>query len=361
MDSNCIVLDGTYERIGQLIGSHFKDKIRELIHVRKKQFFREMESQKVTVATRDLDEICNELSRNLQNECSEEYDELKGIAASSGTLIQDLVFVCGYSDVIDLYLDKFDALVPKMENRPSCTSFMAIGSVNSDKLSYGGQTWDMPPDTENYMIIAIKRPVHDKAFLSVSTVAGLTHIGVNENGLCIGTNKLVSSDVQEGVFFSALIQSSLLKNDMSEAKKLILTARRAAGHNYYLVSKGEGLNIEATARQTAVDSVRDDIYIHANHYISPKLRPIAIDYSPSSFRRAEAMREKLVASRERLCVEDFQSALSMHDGPICRHGEKASFVKTCSGIIFNPESSWMRISFGPPCMGNWNTYSTESR
>ena len=355
-----VFLEGSFDAIGRSIGNCFKNKIRELVQIRKSQFSQEIRSQGLELSVSVLHEICSESAAALKNEYKNGYDELRGIASSSGVKLEELIFSSGYSDIIDLYLDRFDALSPKKENRPSCTSFISIGNANSDKLSYAGQTWDMPPNTQNFVFLAMKKPVDCRPFLSLSTVTGLTHIGINEDGLCIGTNKLVSSDVQQGLLFTSIIQNAISKNDLSEAREGVVGARRAAGHNYFLISKGEGLNIEASAKKTVAVSIRNDVFVHANHYLSPLSRTVGINYSPSSERRSDTLKAKLVASYGELNMNTFQSALSLHEGPICRH-DNADVVQTCSGIIFNSESIIMRASYGPPHLGDWSTYRCKIR
>jgi isopenicillin-N N-acyltransferase-like protein len=72
------------------------------------------------------------------------------------------------------------------------------------------------------------------------------------------------------------------------------------------------------------------------------------------------MQEMLDAAAGRITVELIQRMLADHGGrpePICRHAGNAAEWETTAAVIVEPASRTLHLSYGPPCEGQFATYT----
>jgi isopenicillin-N N-acyltransferase-like protein len=349
---------GTYGEIGYKIGKMFSNKIKKLIADRYSTILVEFENSGMKFNKEAYNKISVKLIDSLRNYTPNEFEELCGICEGARVSLNDVIFALGYSDIFDILSRN---AISRRTDEEGCTSFIASGKCNRNAKTFGGQTWDMPPGSEEYTALFHKNLNDGSDFYSYTTVLGLTHMGMNNNGICIGTTNVSTKDTGEGVIFCALIQSALTKQTVEQSLNVFKNIPRASGHYYYLIGPNDiGYSIELSASDFEIHMIRDEIYVHANHYKNNKFLRDAIDYSPTSKQREEYMKRFLKYKSEDLEIKYFKEILSNHEGNICRHitkskGENIPSI-TCGAVVFEPDEKRIYIGQGYPCEGRWEEF-----
>jgi len=347
---------GTYREVGYQIGQMFQDKIKTMIIDRYDTLNKEILNSGLTFKMTQLKKITVKLASSLKHYTPNEYEELCGVSNGANVELLDVIFVLGYSDIFDTIF-KTASIVQISDC--GCTSFLTSGLYNKNVKTYAGQTWDMPPGTEKYTALFHKKINDGTEFYSYSTILGLTHFGINSNGICIGTTNVSTTETGSGVIFCALIQSALAQNNIEKSVNIIKSLPKVSGHYYYLVAPNNiAYAIEVSALDCHITTVKDDIYVHANHYKSDIFLKHAINYSPSSIDRENYVVNFFNDKCGNLEVKDYMDILSSHEGNICRHIIKNENIPsvTCGAIIFCPDDKKIYIKKGHPCKHPWMEY-----
>ncbi len=353
-----ISLQGSYYDIGYQIGNLFSNKINKYINVRYESISNEFANFNLAFRRENYYKYSDSLISSLLKHTPNEYSELRGIADGSGNIIEDIIFGLGYSDIFDL-LYKEARLHSSNPESDECTSFITPPNYSRSEKYITGQNWDMPPETEDYVVLLHKKPESGMELYSLTTVLGLTHMGMNSNGTCIGTTNVATSDVGCGVIFSALIQSALSRTTINDSIKIFNNLPKVSGHFYYLASENTAFAVEVSASYCIVDEIKNKSYIHSNHYKNKLFLPNAINYSPTSEYRERFLSKTIEDNKGLLTIDDFKLILSSHEGNICRHSltNEKIYSQTIGSIIFCPHDKRIIISFGKPCENIWHEFS----
>ena len=355
-----IELHGNNLEIGNQIGKMFTKEIKKFINARYSTISVEFNNNNLNFEKEDYYQISKGLIRSLKSFTPNEYDEVVGVSEGSDTNIEDVIFALGYSDIFDfLYRDYKNKSSVNIKS-DECTSFISPPNCNRSRKIYVGQTWDMPPGTEKYTALFHKMLDDDNEFYSYTTVLGLTHMGMNSSGVCIGTTNVATTETEIGLIFPALIQSALSRHNCKESVEAIKTLPKISGHYYYIASQNTpAYAIEVSALNCKVEEIYNGIYVHANHYKTEIFQKNAINYSPSSCKREQKLEDFLTQNCGKLTVDDCINILASHKAGICRHSQKEEKIpsETCGAVIFSPVEKKMFISFGYPCKNKWNEIS----
>ena len=343
-----VELTGSPYEMGLQHGEQLRDQVRGLSQERY-EIACQFAEQRGVKTTR---EACLQLARSHLEHHREHtphcYEEWSGIAQGSGCLLEEVFFANALTDFQDV-------LWQAGENEiHGCTSFAVTpaGSQSGDSLI--GQTWDMHASAETYITLFRRRPSEGPDTLTMSTAGCLTLIGINAAGIAVGNNNLQPMDARPGLIYLALLHEALQQTDWGEARRSITAAYRASGHNYVMAHEsGACVDIETTALEHEEHFVRAPWYVHTNHYLADRLRPLEnphLDRRSTEYRLRQVQR-LLEASPERLGPGDLQAALSDHEGDdlaICRHGEGRE-ARSCAFVVANPSDRVLWASLGPPC------------
>lgn len=318
------------------------------------------------------------------------YEELEGVAAGSGVSVPALIVAGGFTDFVDVVAssrgveDGLDASgarggaadgdaareaaaapagagarAPLEHETDDCTAFLVPGARLRDGGGALAQTWDMHESSAEHLVLLQGRPDHAPDFVVYTTAGCLGMIGMNEAGLCVGINNLLSADGRVGVTWPFAVRALLEQETAAAALELLLATPLAGGHNYLIIdADGEGANVEAMATRHHVTRLGSDPLVHANHCLHPATRAVERAREASSQANSEARQadgERLL-DRYDLTVADLQAATA-DQASICRVGEAPLFVGTCGAVVMLPAQRELWVVGGRPSEGRYERYA----
>lgn len=347
---------GTYRQIGQQLGELFRADWSDFVNRRFDVMAAELYSIGISFCRSKYVADAAAILRSLEQFTPNEFDELTGVAEATGLDIVDLVLALGYTDIFDLFAVpaapcKSGHLFAS-DSKHECTSFVIQDQLGSFRA---GQTWDMPIETSEFAALVLKLPIGSEPYYSYSLLGCLAYIGLNSDGLCIGTTNVTSRDIGTGVFFPALVQAALATPTPMDAVHVLSVLPKVSGHYFYLVSPTSACACEVSANKCVAWSIETSIYVHTNHYENIAFLNDELAYSPSSISRCATMRSCIFTSGGRLTLDDYRGYLNDHGTGLCRHGDNNDTLVTITGtsVYFEPERRLLHYSDGPPCHERW--------
>lgn len=243
-----------------------------------------------------------------------------------------------------------------------CTDFAARGRATADGSTLLAHTNDLPPETEDDLVILKVQAGDEPEFLGVS-VGGLAFsAGFNAAGIGLTGNEVSCNDIRPGVPRLLVVRAILGARRLEEAMDACLLPQRASSYNNVIAdADGEVYSMEGSATDCEPIYIEHDILAHANHYVSPSMRRFEMDRNAiggSVVRNNRAMR-LLRENYGQLSPELFRELLADHanyPGSICKHGIET--VTVFSLIVnLNERRAW--IGRGRPCCTIYAEHTLE--
>ncbi len=276
-------------------------------------------------------------------------DEHLGIAEGAGVPAATLYAAANFTDVRDV------VVLPPPPEDEGCTAFMIPRQLSSDGQIVAGQTWDLTPRDLEF-IVAVRRTPRDAPETWSVTCAGcLSLIGMNETGLSVGTTNIKVLAARPGVGYLSLIHRALAAPSRGEARDVVVGAPRAAAHTYWIVDRGGGLEVEASASEAFVRTLGDEPLARTNHCIAPKLQSRQGESTSSSSRvRLARVRQLLKAgSHDRRSLRKVFADRSDGTDSINRYPEDGQGIATNACVLAWPEKGELWACRGPADRGKW--------
>lgn len=353
-----IELAGTPYEMGRQHGQQLKDQVRSLSQKRLRLALLRAKTAGATVS----EERCRKLAHEHLS-CHEQYfpeavQEWQGIADGAEISLEEVFFANALTDFQDV-LWRIGR-----EEVHGCTVFAVGHTETENEAAYIGQTWDMHASAEMFITVFHRRPNDGPESITLSTAGCLTLVGINSAGIAVGNNNLRPIDARPGAIYLALLHRALAQTDLDAAVQSITETHRASGHNYILADEhGNRVNVEATATQFEVDRLSEPRYVHTNHYLSERLRPLEdpdMDRASTDY-RLERLRQRFRSdSNGHLTPDRLQQLLADHDGGnelcICRHGTDED-ARSCAFVVSDPKNRCLYAMLGPPCQGQMQEFS----
>ncbi|GAG15547.1 unnamed protein product, partial [marine sediment metagenome] len=241
MGIRLIELSGSYRQMGRAHGEQFRDAIHEFAARRLEACVRQAESTGWPDPQADVLGFCESTLVAHQRFAPAVYEEFRGIAEGAEIGLDRLMMCNGLTDVIDVFGAGPDAPA-------GCTAWLAAPEATADGFVLAGQTWDMHPWAEPFVVAFRRRPDDAPAGVALTTTGCLSLIGLNEAGIAVGNNNLQPTDARAGVMYLAIIHQVLAQTSLASAVNAITAASRMSGHNYYLAGpEGQIADVETTA------------------------------------------------------------------------------------------------------------------
>jgi isopenicillin-N N-acyltransferase-like protein len=277
------------------------------------------------------------------------FEEFEGIANGAQISMEELLMANALTDFRDVLWQR----LPAPAGMPGCTAFGVRRGRTTDGVTYLGQNWDMHATAEPLLYVFRRQPEDGPTALTVSTAGCLSLIGINEVGIAACNNNLQPKDARPGVMYLALIHEALRQTHFGAACRAVTDAYRSSGHNYLLAdSDGAIADIETTAEHADEFQPTHPYYVHTNHYLSPRLKPLELDQDlRSSHHRLNRLVTLLEQQPAITGPEHLQRLLSDQDGGpelcICREGTGRE-DRTCAFAVLIPERRELWMTAGPP-------------
>ena len=280
------------------------------------------------------------------------YAELSGIARAANLTGAQAYAMNALTDLRD-YL----AWPDDVDFGGGCSSFVVQTDKTTDKRVMVGQTWDLATDNMPFVCVVKRKPKDAPATWCLTTFGCLSLIGMNEEGLAIGTTNLRTTDARIGVCYLTIIHRVLRQRTVQEAAQTIAEAPRAGGHYYYVADRaGQAVALECTARLHHRRDVSLGHHVECNHVLVPAHAPLETDAPKASSLCRRSRLDTLLAeappgSLDADAMVRFLSDHSDGDGAICRHDLNS--ISSNGAVVMSPTASQMRVCHGYPCESEW--------
>jgi isopenicillin-N N-acyltransferase-like protein len=348
-------LRGTPRAMGEAHGESLRSEIQEFYNLRVLNAL----AQAKQFGGRQLDQGHLLAVADKSLAVSESYDpegfaELGGIARAAHLTVAQVFAMNGLTDLRDVLA--WSSEVPGFEG---CSSFLVQGDRTKDAHLLGGQTWDLATDNMPYVIGVHRQPKDGPETWSLTTSGCLSLIGLNGEGLAVGTTNIRTKDARPGICYLSVIHRALRQRTLDEAIGCVTTKHRAAAHYYWLASGREGraAGIECTATQHHTTELARGHFVHCNHVLSEENRPLEAappKPSESTVCRQSRMGELIEGATQGIEVGTMRGFLSDHqggEGAICRHD--LAGISSNGAAIIDPVALKMWACQGLPCTATW--------
>lgn len=342
---------GTAKQVGHAHGEALRDMIQGFIRSRKaaaRLYFSQNNGSGKSIS--GLTEISAHCLKIFQEWDEIGYEEHMAIAEGANCDPVELFQATGYTDLRDAYLlagDKPDA--------EGCTALMLPKSATADGKIIGAQSWDLNPADIDYVVAIHTKTEGQPEKWSVSTAGSLSLMGMNANGIAVGTTNIKTYGSKEGVSYINLLHRALRLNDQQAILKMLADAPRIGAHTYWVVNEEGGMEFEMSPERHTAYSLDQKPRTWTNHCLADE--HVSIEYEPassSSLKRLDRMTELL--DKGSITVEDIQAAFAdRSDGvdSINRYPEDEQGTATNACMITIPEDKTLWACKGPADRGLW--------
>jgi isopenicillin-N N-acyltransferase-like protein len=276
--------------------------------------------------------------------------ELTGIARGARLTPERVLAMNGLTDLRDAL-----AWGGPLEAAGGCTAFVVQRDRSADGRLWAGQTWDLGTDNLPYVVGVHRRPLRGPETWCITTVGCLSLMGMNAEGVAIGTTNLRTTDAGPGVPYLGLIHAALESGSAADAVRRIAAAPRAGGHAYTVADRfGEAFAVECTARRSRTIALRGGFHVHTNHCQVPEHQALEAELSFASSQARLARMQELLRDAEQIDAPFLERALA--DGAngklaICRDDFEG--ISTNAALVVSPEARVLRACQGLPSRASW--------
>jgi isopenicillin-N N-acyltransferase-like protein len=238
-------------------------------------------------------------------------------------------------------------------------------SGSASPLAAGGwiaQTVDLAGDLADHALVLRERgPGGEVVQLAFTGLLG--YLGMNDRGLAVGINMVMSGDWRPGIPPYLVVRHLLGLGSVAECLDELPRLPRASSRCYALVDRREAAIVETTCERVAV--LRGEPLVHTNHYLDPELaaldRSHVVHRRESRRRRERALAALGAATPIAAAGEPLFDLLSLHgDSAICFHGDgDPRRAATVAAAVLAPTAGRMFVRRGPPCRGKTTVHGME--
>lgn len=353
-----LTLTGTPREMGAQHGEAVRESIRELFARRMENAIEQAHAYGgVTIDEEGLLALSRACLPFVRAYAPEGFQELEGIAAGSNQSIERVWAMNALTDLRDVAAFHHPSNPPEGEG---CSSFIVPGARTARGAPFVGQTWDLSTSNLPFVLLLRRIPTDAPPTRTLTTTGCLSLIGMNDEGVAIGTTNLRTIDAKPGVGYLDIIHAALRERTLDAAIACIVDAPRAGAH-YYYVMDGTGASAAVECSATDAEVIRTaETYVHCNHVLCEKNRALEAQGTPvaSTHHRQDRMAQLL--DRDGLTEEDLFAALADHDGEpdsICRHDYGG--ITSNAGVVMAPTEGRFWSVHGPPCEGTWEELPRE--
>jgi isopenicillin-N N-acyltransferase like protein len=340
-----IEVAGSHREIGRGFGEQLRDQVREYSDMWLSKAARRSGTSR--------DDLLNHVAGFVQTIDSwAPYlgDEIRGVAEGSGIDERE-----AFS--IQVRMELLFAGPPP----PSCTTFALTSERTATGATIVGQNVDLDAEVERFGVILKAKPDDSPAVMMYTSPGLVSYVGLNDAGLAVHGNLLVSDGWRAGFPRYLITRVMLRERTVAAALEAGLKPPRASSRNLILGdASGDIADVELAVHGEAVLRSDDGMLVHANHFTAPELAGSDRFIPRSSCHREERMRELLTGATRPLSVEDLQGFYRDHDGypgSICAHPAGENTSKTVASLISEPAAGRLHATFGSPCENEYAVYT----
>ena len=281
----------------------------------------------------------------------DEADEAKGIAQGAGVDIRDIMMLnCRYE-------------ITKFPKEQACTSFAVLPQATRAGGTLFGQNWDYCAGILDNIVVFHVDNGKGTRVLGVTEAGQLVRHGMNSHGVGLACNNLQSIHDHQGVEIpTCFLRRKVLSALSYEAAAAVITqSKRAVSCNFLIASRdGRAMDFETYPHGIDILEPQNGILTHANHFVvQPELH--ALRKSP----RGNQLFTTLMSKYGHIDAEYIKWCLSDHTNfpkSVCAHPDDITVPPeqrevTVAGEIYDFDAGIAHICYGPPCAGEFFTYT----
>lgn len=339
--------------MGRQYGEQCREQIRELLTIRLTSALSHAAARGKKFSQQQALVIAAENLTKLKLFHPEGYRELLGISEGSNITMAELYILQGLTDFRDFLS------WGKTPDGLGCTSLIITRERSHSGQLILAQNWDLQTSNMPYVCFVKRKPFHGPQSLSLTIAGGLSMIGLNSEGVAIGTNNIKTKDARQGVHYLNLIHKVMTCKSTTESKNLIHNAIRSGAH-YFLIgdANGEYCGLECSATHSEEILEKNGIVTHCNHPLHSAIAELsAEDMGPSTCHRQKRVDE--LSDKKNFNIESIKNILSDHKGgdlAICRHDVDEG-ISTNASVIIEPEKGVIHACRSNAHEGIWQSFS----
>jgi isopenicillin-N N-acyltransferase like protein len=281
-------------------------------------------------------------------------EEMAGIAQGANVPFDEVVV-----------LNVMEAVASDALHLTKCTSMAVNQQRTANNKVLVGHNEDWIPEDEPDVVLLKVTPLDEPAFLAMTYGGLLPNIGFNERGICQCCDTVYPKDSRIGVPRVIVSRAVLSAKTISDAIRMTLIPRRAAGYNHLIAHEsGEIYNVEVSSRQFAIQYGEDGYITHTNHFLDPVMQKIEDEPEVLVSTRVRYFRAlRRIKETENHTVETLQSILMDHvnyPDSVCNHIDQRDKPldreKTITSLVFDLTEGRLHASWGNPCENVYHTY-----
>lgn len=300
------------------------------------------------------------------------YDEVKGIAESSGQSFKD-VYCFQLVDEFWVYLDELS----NKENH-HCSGIGVGATKNSP--AYIAQNLDIESFRNGYQVllhVAANKAEPEQYILSCAGLIALNGVNSKSIGLTLNTLMQLKAST-DGLPVSYIIRGVLAKNDAQSAISFLKTIKHASGQNYILGAVDKVYDFEASANKVEryiPDASNPSLVYHTNHPIknndvkpwyAENLKKVLSGENKdnNSLVRFLAVQSRMNTNATSQTADRIKATLRSKDNeesPICKTYDETKSGFTFSSVLFTlGKKPSIQLTNGSPDQSEYVLHSFHS-
>lgn len=243
-----------------------------------------------------------------------------------------------------------------------CTTIGLVGQRTIDGRPLLVQNWDWTPRSKTGAAFFVLEPKKSPRALIFAEAGQVGKIGLNEAGLGVLLNILVSADLQTGIPVHVLLRMILNEVDVEGAVSRVRNADRASASHFLLGDvEGNIIGLEFTPNTCAEILPSKNAILHTNHFCDPSVTEVDLTRAmlPDTVKRFDRA-QKLIDQKERWTSHELRDVFMDHEnGPtsICRHVDTGVpehlQTETVGSFVFDLFEKKIQATYGQPCRNSY--------
>jgi isopenicillin-N N-acyltransferase-like protein len=345
LDLPTIELSGSPARMGEALGEGCRDTICALVD-------RRTAAAQGYVSERGLEDVdlvglgddCLQVLR-----CWDPagYEEHVGVATGAGLDAATLYAMLNLTDIRDL------ATVPAQVDAEGCTAVMVPPEASASGTPIAGQTWDLVAGDVDSIVAVHRTPTNGPRTWSVTVAGGPTLMGLNEEGLALGTTNIKVAGARVGVGYMSLLHKAIHCGDRREASECVVQAPRVAAHTYWFADTTGVLELECDAMACTLREGYERALVRTNHCLEDDRVNAEAPAESSTTRLARA---QTWANRDAVSIEDIRRLFEDRSDGVCsinRRHDDGEPTATNACVIADPVNRVLHACRGEADRGTW--------
>lgn len=337
---------GDLTSMGHAQGETFKTQLQQLIELR---FEHTAKYKKRSVQF---------LKNSLRERASKSWELLKQADKASAQKIQALVQAASV-DLGDYLITASITDYRDISQDPEGCTSMVFSNHHNQLMA--AQTWDLAEINMPHVIMIHEIPDrgHERWTLNCHGYPPL--MGMNAEGVSIGTTNIKTRDVGDGLGYVHLIDIALNSSTARAAIEQFRKLPRMASHTYWVVDSRDGFQLD-TGHQVYQSMAFDgEALIRTNHPTIEPLKHLQLAHPSLSSLMRKTQAEYLLSDPPQN-IDHIKGILADRQNgsdAISRLSEDGTGITTNACFIADPNRKYIWACRGPAQKGEWNCFHFE--